>query len=287
MMILSYPENSRGEMTEHDGLGRVSRREWFGRINTLMESDKPVGGSWRTKHVYALKAAALGHIISERTMTAWNAQGTPTAWTDKWFHYDLLGNVTLETDANAQVTARVDMEAFGTVLTGGQTGFRLTTKPYDSAAGLYYFNARWYRSDIGVFLERAPLSVYQEHPHAFVSGNPVGNADAYGQKDRRWPFDGQICNSSDSAVLVWDVENMQLRVLGAGECTDDYQDWDYNTCNGTWHKIGPFNRCCPRNVGEQSPGPADGDCAKMCGNMCGTGVESAECAAQCMYECTL
>jgi YD repeat-containing protein len=97
----------------------VKTRYYYDGLGVVLTKEKPVGGSWRTKHVYALKAAALGHIISERTMTAWNAQGTPTAWTDKWFHYDLLGNVTLETDANAQVTARVDMEAFGTVLTGG------------------------------------------------------------------------------------------------------------------------------------------------------------------------
>jgi len=70
--------------------------------------------------------------------------GVLTAWSDRWYHYDLTGNITGELDASGLVQSHVWMEAFGTVVSGGQTGRRLTTKTYDAAAGLYYFSARWY-----------------------------------------------------------------------------------------------------------------------------------------------
>jgi len=89
--------------------------------------------------------------------------------------------VTLETDANAQVTARVDMEAFGTVLTGGQTGFRLTTKGYDCHVGLYYFSTRWLDSNTGLFLERPAMPPFREHPYSSNENNPIRNTDPTGQ----------------------------------------------------------------------------------------------------------
>jgi len=57
-----------------------------------MTREKPSGGTWRTKQVYTLKQEPIGQIISERTQAAWNAQGTPTAWTDLWYHFDMRVN---------------------------------------------------------------------------------------------------------------------------------------------------------------------------------------------------
>ena len=63
----------------------------------------------------------------------------------------MLGNVTGGLDASGLVQSHVWMEAFGTVLSGGQAGRRLTTKTYDADAGLYYFSARWYDTRSGLF----------------------------------------------------------------------------------------------------------------------------------------
>jgi YD repeat-containing protein len=167
---VSYVYDAQGRRLMRTGPDGVKTRYYYDGLGVVLTKEKPVGGSWRTKHVYALKAAALGHIISERTMTAWNAQGTPTAWTDKWFHYDLLGNVTLETDANAQVTARVDMEAFGTVLTGGQARFRLRGVGFDPNADLYIVSTRAYSVKQGRHLERnSPYTAFGSNPVAVLS----------------------------------------------------------------------------------------------------------------------
>jgi RHS repeat-associated protein len=127
-----------------------------------------------------LKQAALGHIISERTNTAWNAQGAATAWGDKWFHFDLLGNTTGEIGPDGSVTTQVDMEAFGTVLSGGQNGYRLTTKQYDPDAGLYYFNARWYLPSPSRWLEEEPSAMDGPNLYMFVQGNPIIYCDLDG-----------------------------------------------------------------------------------------------------------
>jgi RHS repeat-associated protein len=144
-------------------------RYWYDGLGILLTKEKPSGASaWRTKQVYTLKQAALGHIISERTNTAWNAQGAPTAWSDKWFHFDLLGNTTGEIGPDGSVTTQVDMEAFGTVLSGGQNGYRLTTKQYDPDAGLYYFNARWYDPNMPRFISPAKAKNHIEHTYTFA-----------------------------------------------------------------------------------------------------------------------
>jgi RHS repeat-associated protein len=161
-------------------------RYWYDGLGILLTKEKPSGaGLWRTKQVYTLKQAALGHIISERTNTAWNAQGAATVWSDKWFHYDLLGNTTAELDSGGSVATQVDMEAFGTVLSGGQNGYRLTTKQYDPDAGLYYFNARWYMTKTANVLQVAPSPVHQEHPYSFSANCPVERVDP----DGRWVVD--------------------------------------------------------------------------------------------------
>jgi RHS repeat-associated protein len=157
-------------------------RYWYDGLGILLTKEKPSGASaWRTKQVYTLKQAALGHIISERTNTAWNAQGTATAWGDKWFHFDLLGNTTGEIGPDGSVATQVDMEAFGTVLSGGQNGYRLTTKQYDPDAGLYYFNARWYQGNLGVWLSADPSGfVGGFNLYVFVKSSPIVLFDTNG-----------------------------------------------------------------------------------------------------------
>jgi RHS repeat-associated protein len=153
-------------------------RYWYDGLGTLLTKEKPSGSSaWRTKQVCTLKQAALGHIISERTNTAWNAQGAATAWGDKWLQFDLLGNTTAELDSGGSVITQVDMEAFGTVLSGGQNGYRLTTKQYDPDAGLYYFNSRWYDNWVRGFLEMDSL---WGPPYLFCDNAPSVYADPTG-----------------------------------------------------------------------------------------------------------
>jgi RHS repeat-associated protein len=166
-------------------------RYYYDGINTLLERQRYWNDfydewRWRTLRVYTLAPAAMGQIAGERTMTAWHPQtGAPTAWAqggaadawaDRWYYYDMLGNVTGELDASGLVQSHIWMEAFGTVLSGGQTGRRLTTKTYDPAAGLYYFSARWLSPDAGLFLTIDPLSRVRSEYH-LVDHNPLKYVD--------------------------------------------------------------------------------------------------------------
>jgi RHS repeat-associated protein len=155
-------------------------RYYYNGLGVLLVKEKPSGGSWRTKNVYALKQASLGHIISERTNTAWNGAGTPTAWTDTWYHFDMLGNTTAETGSLGDVTAHVDMEAYGNVISGGQNGYRLTTQYHQSDEQLYYMNQRWLNPQLGIFLEIAPMPPVIEHPYLYASASPTAYVDPEG-----------------------------------------------------------------------------------------------------------
>lgn len=179
----------------YDAMGRLLLRTapdgsmvryYYDAINTLLErgrywSDFYGEWQWRTVRAHTLAQAAIGQIAGERTMTAWHYKtGAPTAWSDRWYHYDMLGNVTGELDAAGLVQSHVWMEAFGTVLSGGQTGRRLTTKTYDMDAGLYYFSARWYEPRVGVFCNMSPYAPLVEPGYSISLHNPVVLVDPTG-----------------------------------------------------------------------------------------------------------
>lgn len=92
-----------------------------------------------------------------------------------------LGNVMALTGDDCAILATFDQEAFGNVLTGSQSGFHITTKEYDTAAELYYFNARWYEPVTGRFVEVAPNLPMKEHAYSFVNQSPTRNTDPTGK----------------------------------------------------------------------------------------------------------
>jgi hypothetical protein len=172
-------------------------RYYYDGINTLLERQRYWNDfydewRWRTLRVYTLAPAAMGQIAGERTMTAWHPQtGAPTAWSDRWYHYDMLGNVTGELDASGLVESHVWMEAFGTVLTGGQTGRRLTTKCYDEAARGYYIHLRWLDPMSGRFVQHSPYEPFVEHQFLHVQSMPTIGVDWFGDlmvaiSGKRW-----------------------------------------------------------------------------------------------------
>ena len=120
---------------------------YYDGLSVVMTREKPTGSSvWRTKKVYSLLPSAIGQVFSERENTAWTAQGQPTAWTDKWYQYDLLGNVVAQIGPSGNVLARFDQEAYGTVLSGGSAyGLHLTTKERDTRHGIVLLRGQMVR----------------------------------------------------------------------------------------------------------------------------------------------
>ena len=76
------------------------------------------------------------------------------------------------------------MEAFGTILEGGQAGFRLTTKEYDPEAGAYYFNARWYESTTQRWAQQEARYGSFVNPYLFASNRPTVSFDPDGYHSR-------------------------------------------------------------------------------------------------------
>jgi len=174
---VDYAYDSSGRMLLRTGPDGTKTKYYYDGINLLLVKEKEDGGVWRTKKVNALKEADIGQIIAHREYTAWSGS-TPTAYTDRYYHYDLLGNTTALTDATGAVAAQYEMEAFGTVKSGGQAGVHLTTKEWDADSELYYFNARWYNASRWIGAE--PTGVDGPNLYAPIGNNPIRYYDPNG-----------------------------------------------------------------------------------------------------------
>ena len=138
------------------------------------------GGSWLTKQVYTLKHSYTGHIISERTNSAWTTAGMALAWSDRWYHYDLLGNTSSITDAGGMLSGAIEMDAFGNHLNSSVTAYTATTKLYDAESALYFFGARWFDPALGLFYEPSPFAPKWEGPFLYCNNSPTVLVDPSG-----------------------------------------------------------------------------------------------------------
>ena len=104
-----------------------------------------------------------------------------------YHHTDHLGTTEVVTDSNGTVVWEAGYEAFGSVLSErGESSFTpsYTGKFFDKASGLYYFNARWYDSELGKFTTQDPIRDGVNWWN-YCNGNPISFLD----------FTGEICYS--------------------------------------------------------------------------------------------
>jgi len=108
--------------------------------------------------------------------------------TSQYYQYDHRGNVVAVTDSSGDIQYGYQYDAFGNIMfsfdEGGTTAptddILFTGKDLDPDTGLYYFNARWYDSEVGRFVIRAIAKANYEHSYSFCDGNPVNFADPQG-----------------------------------------------------------------------------------------------------------
>jgi len=159
------------------------RKYYYDGIRVILEKTKPAQGSWTTSKVYTLGGGDIGFIIGEREIAGQNN-------TDKWYHYDRLGNVMAQTNSSGQASTTYDQDAFGNVLSGSSNGYHLTTKDNHTDIGLYYFYKRWYDPMLGRFIQRDPM-YHANNRYRYVFNNPIYFIDPFGLMEY-CSYDGMI-----------------------------------------------------------------------------------------------
>jgi RHS repeat-associated protein len=116
----------------------------------------------------------------------------------RYYTYDGNGNVSEVLDASGTAQAHYEYDPFGnlTVSTGAWANtnvWRFSTKPFDTAAGLYYYGLRFYDSTLGRWTNRDPLGEYGGlNLHGFIYNSPINSIDAYGLWELRFSLDKRV-----------------------------------------------------------------------------------------------
>ena len=101
-----------------------------------------------------------------------------------YLHTDHLGSVVAATDETGATIWLGDNSAFGIATADAGLESRTasyTGKDYDSEAGLYYFNARWYDAELGRFTTEDP-AMDDVNWYVYCANRPMTNMDLDGYK---------------------------------------------------------------------------------------------------------
>ena len=109
-----------------------------------------------------------------------------------YYHFDGLGSVAALSDSSANIVEKYSYDVFGEpvirdandqILTTSDYNnpYMFTGREYDSETGDYYYRARYYKPEIGRFLQPDPTG-YDDgtNMYTYVHNNPVINLDPYG-----------------------------------------------------------------------------------------------------------
>ncbi len=98
----------------------------------------------------------------------------------KYYHADRLGSNRLTTDEQGNVKEKFKSLPFGQVMENTGIKHSFTGKELDKS-NLYYFNARYYDSNLGRFTSVDPVE--DNHPYSYVSNNPLNLVDPDGKDE--------------------------------------------------------------------------------------------------------
>jgi RHS repeat-associated protein len=161
-----------------DGLREVKRGS-SGTIHYVFEGMEPIfekriADSRTRSYIYALgkHLARVDGVIGDTNAKVY------------YYHTDNVGSVKAVTDATGKVVYNADYFAYGTKYTSNGDfdethGF--TGKEYDSDTGLYYYNARWYDSELGRFISEDPvMDPNNPNLYCYCRNNPLRYLDPTG-----------------------------------------------------------------------------------------------------------
>ena len=194
------------------------RKYYYDGIRVILEKFMASGNDeYVTDKVYTIGGGDIGFIIAEREISGQN-------YTNKWYHYDRLGNVMAFSNSSGWPSAYFDQDAFGNVLSGSSTGYHLTTKDNHTDVGLYYFCQRWYDPLLRIFIRKSPYRPDTEHPYLFCENNPVIKYDVQGL------ITPEECDDE------WDLcyKNCQRMYPGSGTLAKTQRCLCYAKCAGEY-----------------------------------------------------
>ena len=149
-----------------------------------------------------------------------------------FYHYDRLGNV----------VEQYTYGPFGETSTASTVGtpYMFTGRRYDKESGLYYYRARYYKPDLGRFLQPGPIG-YDDgmNIYTYCGNNPVNCVDPWGL----FRFGNRPLDSTFGRI-VWYHKNANI-----------FKDlmpitWISNATNlGLYHEHGFFEDGSHQNVG--------------------------------------
>ncbi len=100
-----------------------------------------------------------------------------------YYHFDGLGSVAALSDVNSVVVERYSYDVFGEPnrVSGVNNPYLFTGRRYDDETGLYYYRARYYKPEIGRFLQSDPIGYAGGlNMYAYVGNNPINGIDPWG-----------------------------------------------------------------------------------------------------------
>lgn len=138
-------------------------------------------------------ASILMELDENGTKTAYYAYGSNIdepifmviSGASYYYHADHLGSIRVLTDANEDIVATYQYDAFGTILQemgSVNNPYRFTGREWDVGSGLYYYRARYYDAIFGRFLQKDPEGVVDgPNLYTYVGNNPVRYIDPTGK----------------------------------------------------------------------------------------------------------
>jgi RHS repeat-associated protein len=147
------------------------------RCKNLYVDDIILSGGSIQKVYQVTPGAATGQYLGQQA----GVGGTKT-----YFHYNEMGTVLTTTNSTGARVGVWEPDFYGKSYfliagSGSRPDIGHTSKFWDSDAGMYYFNKRWYDSDRGRFVSRDPAGfISGENLYAFAGNNPTLSVDPTG-----------------------------------------------------------------------------------------------------------
>ena len=160
-----------------------------------------------------------------------------------YYHFDGLGSVVALTNASGNTVQTYDYSVYGRVgaLDASHPNrLMFTGREFDKETGLYYYRARYYKPEIGRFLQADPVG-YEAgmNLYRYCSNNPWNATDPYGRDDsgevtvpdKYWPKDSQgnpILPEKDGSVTGSNWSMADCNVVARAMWTDRVQNPIYD-----------------------------------------------------------